>query len=163
MKGSRLAWQVARSAKLQLLAFIMVCLPSLVSANTGEQKKVIGKYEVHYIGLSTSFLPEKAAAAYDIPRSGSLGYMSISVLDTELGDMPTPITAEVTGQVENLIGQARDISFREIIEQNAVYYITTLRFDDKDTYRVTLSVTPDGETKPLTVKFNQKFYEEDDQ
>lgn len=147
---------------LMLLACLSAVLPTLAQANTGEQKQVIGKYEVHYIGLSTSFLPEKAAAAYNIPRSGSLGYMSISILNTEIGDLPTPVTAVVTGEVANLIGQTREISFREIIEQNAVYYITTLRFDDQDTYRVKLSVTPEGESQPITVKFNQKFYEEDE-
>lgn len=155
---------MVKKIQFKLLLFFSTLLFSITSLanNTGEQKQVFDNYEIHYIGLSTSFLPEQAAAAYNIPRSGSLGYLSISILKTDEGPMPVPVHGNITGEIRNLIGQAKDITFREIEETNAIYYISTFRFDDEDTYRVTLTVTPEGKEKPITVKFNQQFYEENE-
>ena len=129
-------------------------------ADRGEQKQVFGDYEVHYIGLNSSFLPEEAAEAYDIPRSRSLAYLSISVLKTAKDTVPTPVTAELTGTIKNLIGQSRTIDFREIKETNAVYYVSTFRFDKNEIYRIDLDVTPEGTSRTFDVKFSQKFYQE---
>ena len=117
----------------QIVAVALVLLSAHAqAADTGEQKKVFGEYEVHYIGLNSSFLPEDAAAAYNIPRSRSLGYLSISILKDEGGELAVPVSAKLTGTIRNLIGQVRELEFREIKETNAVYYISTFRFDDKD-------------------------------
>ncbi|WP_300424373.1 DUF4426 domain-containing protein [uncultured Thalassolituus sp.] len=126
----------------------------------GEKKQVFGNYEVHYIGLNSSFIPEQAAEAYDIPRSRSLAYLSISVLKTDEGDLPLPVTATLTGTVKNLIGQSRTIEFREIKETNAVYYVSTFPFDKNDVYRISLDVTPSGQTRTFDVNFSQQFYQE---
>jgi len=129
-------------------------------ADRGERKQVFGNYEVHYIGLNSSFIPEQAAEAYDIPRSRSLGYLSVSVLDTNVDGMPQPVSAEVTGTMKNLIGQTRTIEFREIKETNAVYYVSTFRFDKNDIYRINLQVTPQAQNKTFSVDFSQQFYQE---
>jgi len=131
-----------------------------VWADRGERKQVFGNYEVHYIGLNSSFIPEQAAEAYDIPRSRSLGYLSVSVLDTNVDGMPQPVSAEVTGTMKNLIGQTRTIEFREIKETNAVYYVSTFRFDKNDIYRINLQVTPQAQNKTFSVDFSQQFYQE---
>ena len=75
-------------------------------------------------------------------------------------DVPTPVTAELTGTIKNLIGQSRSIEFREIKETNAVYYVSTFRFDKNEVYRIDLDVTPDGSNRTFDVKFSQKFYQE---
>ena len=143
---------------------ILVLALSVVSpqvfADRGEQKQVFGDYEVHYIGLNSSFLPEDVAEAYDIPRSRSLAYLSISVLQNVKNDVPAPVTAELTGTIKNLIGQSRSIDFREIKETNAVYYVSTFRFDKNEVYRIDLDVTPEGSNRTFDVKFSQKFYQE---
>ena len=103
---------------------------------------------------------KEAAEAYDIPRSRSLAYLSISVLKTAKDTVPTPVTAELTGTIKNLIGQSRTIDFREIKETNAVYYVSTFRFDKNEIYRIDLDVTPEGTSRTFDVKFSQKFYQE---
>jgi hypothetical protein len=130
------------------------------AADTGEQKKIFGEYEVHYIGLNSSFLPEDVAAAYSIPRSRSLGYLSISVLKNEGGELAVPVSAKLTGTIRNLIGQVRELEFREIRESSAVYYISTFRFDDKDRYTIDLKATPEGQPSTFNVTFSQQFYQE---
>ncbi|MBQ0782285.1 DUF4426 domain-containing protein [Thalassolituus sp.] len=143
-----------------IAAVLVLLSASAQAADTGEQKKVFGKYEVHYIGLNSSFLPEDAAAAYNIPRSRSLGYLSISVLKDEGGELAVPVGAKLTGTIRNLIGQLRELEFREIRETNAVYYISTFRFDDKDMYTIDLKATPEGQPRTFDVTFSQQFYQE---
>ncbi|TNC93304.1 MAG: hypothetical protein CSH36_00120 [Thalassolituus sp.] len=146
-------------ASVILLATVFGAQNALAN-DRGEKKQVFGNYEVHYIGLNSSFIPEQAAEAYDIPRSRSLAYLSISVLKTDEGDLPLPVTATLTGTVKNLIGQSRTIEFREIKETNAVYYVSTFRFDKNDVYRISLDVTPSGQTRTFDVNFSQQFYQE---
>jgi len=129
--------------------------------NRGEQKQVFGDYEVHYIGLNSTFLTPDVAEAYGITRSGALGYLSISILKKNGKDaLASPVSGKVEGQLRNLIGQSKTLDFREIKENNAVYYISTFRFDDGDIYNISLQTTPEGQSRTFNVKFSQRFYEE---
>jgi hypothetical protein len=129
---------------------------------SAEQKIVFGEYEVHYMGLSSNFLTPEVAKLYDIPRSGSLGYLSISVLQkTAQDDLHSPLGAELSGSIRNLIGQSRELQFRRVQEGKAIYYISTFRFDDGDMYNFDLKVVPDNaKQKTFDVKFSQRFYDE---
>lgn len=147
--------------KTLLTALLMTFIALPAMADRGEQKKIFGEYEVHYMGLTSSFLTEEVAEAYGIPRSRSLGYLSISLLENfEQGGMAEARSATITGTIKNLIGQSRELEFKEVRETAAIYYISTFRFDEDDVYRVNLKVTPEGHSVPLDVNFTQRFYEE---
>lgn len=144
-----------------LLSTLVLGLFSIQSS--AEQKQVFGEYEVHYMGLSSSFLTPEVAKIYDIPRSRALGFLNISVLQKKATDeLPAALNATVTGKIRNLIGQSRDIEFRRVQEGKAIYYISTFRFDDGDMYNFDLDVVPsNAKQKNFDVKFSQRFYEED--
>lgn len=148
------------SPLLSLLSALLLSFTYL-SANA-EQKLIYGEYEVHYMGLSSSFLTPEVAKLYDIPRSGSLGYLSISVLHKSANDdLHLPVDAKLTGNIRNLIGQSRELQFRRIQEGKAIYYISTFRFDDGDIYNFDLDVVPgNAKQKHFDVKFSQRFYTE---
>ena len=142
---------------MRLLVSIMLCL--ITTFSMAEQKKVYGDYEVHYIGLTSSELDKDVAKSYGIPRSRALGYLSISVLKTGISELPVAWNAKMTGEVSNLIGQTRELSFTRIQETNALYFYSTFDFYDSDMYRFHLKVTPEGTHKTLDVKFDQRFYQ----
>ncbi|MBL4798674.1 MAG: DUF4426 domain-containing protein [Oleispira sp.] len=144
-----------------LIGAFLLCLIS-VSASA-EQKLIFGEYEVHYMGLSSSFLTPEVAKIYDIPRSGSLGFLNISVLQKAKGSqVPAAVDANVKGIIRNLIGQSRELEFRRIREGQAIYYISTFRFDDGDMYNFDLDIVPtEAKQKNFDVKFSQRFYEEE--
>src|SRR5690554_6647377 len=77
-----------------LCAGLLLLFSSLSMANSrGEQKQVFGDYEVHYIGLTSSFLSPETAQAYGIQRSRTMGFLSISVLDAnKKNDLAVPVT-----------------------------------------------------------------------
>lgn len=147
---------------IAFLATIFLSFTNIAAASsTGEQKQVFGEYEVHYIGLTSSFISPDVAAAYGIERSRSVGYLSISILHNPKGaNMPTPVAGKVTGTIKNLVGQARNLTFKEVREQDSVYYISTFKFDDEDMYTVELKATPENQKRTFDVKFSQRFYHE---
>lgn len=144
-----------------VIAAFFLCLISINS--NAEQKLVFGEYEVHYMGLSSSFLTPEVSKIYDIPRSRSLGFLNISVLQkSKGGQVPAAVDADVKGSIRNLIGQSRELEFRRIREGQAIYYISTFRFDDGDMYNLDLDVIPsNAKQKNFDVKFSQRFYEEE--
>ncbi len=143
-----------------LFATLLCSVQAYAAVDRGEQKQVFGQYEVHYIGLTSSFLDAETAAAYGIERSRKLGYLSISVLKTADNAAPQGVKASLTGTIKNLIGQTRSIDFKEVVETGAVYYISTFPFHEEEVYRIQLKVTPEGQTRTYDVNFSQKFYEE---
>lgn len=141
-------------------SIFLLCLVSINAS--AEQKFVFGDYEVHYIGLNSSILPAEVAKVYDIPRSGALGFLNISILKHTKGNpMPAAIDAKLVGTIRNLIGQKRELEFRRIREGKAIYYISTFNFDDGDMYNIDLDIVPsDAKQKNFDVKFSQRFYTE---
>ncbi len=135
---------------------IFIMLASFASA---EQKKVFGEYEVHYIAFTSSELDKDVAKSYGIPRSGSLGYMSISVLKTGISEMPVAWNATLEGTMSNLLGQTRELQFTRIQETGALYFHSTFDFYDQDMYRFHIKVKPDGQKREYDLKFSQKFYQ----
>lgn len=148
---------------MKIVSFLLLILLSVfVLANDqGEQKQVFGDYEVHYMALNSNFLKPDVAEVYGIARSRALGYLSVSILKNNKQQRTgTAVTGDVKGQLRNLIGQSKNLEFKEIKESNAVYYISTFRFDDGDMYNLILNVTPDNQSKTFDVKFSQRFYQE---
>ena len=114
------------------------------------------------MGLNSSFLTPEVAKVYDIPRSGSLGFLNISVLQHSKGNpLPAALDAKVVGTIRNLIGQKRELEFRRVREGKAIYYISTFNFDDGDMYNIDLDIVPsNAKQKNFDVKFSQRFYTE---
>ena len=125
----------------------------LVTPAQAEQKVVFSDYEVHYILLPTTFLKADIADKYDLRRSKDRALVNVSVLDLQ----GSPVQAEVRGSSENLLGQRQNLTFDEVVEGEAIYYLALLRYADEEFQRVTLNVVlPNGEL--AEIKFQQKMY-----
>ncbi len=124
-------------------ALIFIMLASFASA---EQKKVFGEYEVHYIAFTSSELDKDVAKIYDIPRSGSLGYMSISVLKTGISELPVAWNAKLEGTMSNLLGQTRELEFTRIQEKGALYFHSPSIFMIKTCIAFTSRLNPMGKS-----------------
>jgi hypothetical protein len=125
----------------------------LVIPAQAEQKVVFSDYEVHYILLPTTFLKADIADKYNLRRSKDRALVNVSVLDLQ----GSPVQAEVRGSSENLLGQRQNLTFDEVVEGEAIYYLALLRYADEEFQRVTLNVVlPNGEL--AEIKFQQKMY-----
>jgi len=135
------------------LAFL---LPFMAAA---EQSQKFGDYTIHYIAFTTDQLTPEVAKYYQIPRSKNRVLVNISVLkktsDKVLG---TPVRAKVVGEAKNLSEQLREVKLREIVEENAIYYIGDTQINNEETLRYTFQITPEGEAKPYQLSFQEQFY-----
>lgn len=115
----------------------------------------IGDHVVHFSAQSTDQLPADIAQIYNIVRSKNRAMLNVSVLEEASG---APVTATVTVKTQNLTGQLKNVTMREIREQEAIYYIGETPVANRETLIFDISVTPAGETSPSEVRFKRQFY-----
>lgn len=118
-----------------------------------EQKQVLGNWDVHYIALNSTFLTPEVAKQYGIVRSKFNGLINISVLDRK---DKTAQSVILTGEAKNLLGVVKKLTFKEVQEGQAIYYLAVLPFSDREQYRITIKINDGKEQK--TLKFQHKFY-----
>ena len=139
---------------------LLCCLSSFVNA---EQKKVFdgpdgSEYEVHYIAFTSTFLDAEVAKQYDIVRSRALGIVNISVIKVEKDGTRKAVGAVLQTKMTNDIQQNQFLSFQQIVEGPAIYYLAQLQFREGEVLTFDVSVYPEGSVKPLQFRFVQNFY-----
>ncbi|WP_246036908.1 DUF4426 domain-containing protein [Thalassotalea litorea] len=140
---------------------LVACL-SLVATASGQQQeqnvKQLGKMEVHYIGIPTTFLTPEVAQSYKIERSRYRGLLNIVALDTTKEDTPA-LSVGISGTATNLVGQTFTLKFNKVTEGEAIYYLATIDYPNDETYRFDILINNNGDEQQL--KFTQKFYVEE--
>jgi hypothetical protein len=147
---------------MQRLLKTLVLLAALTSLPVlAQQSQDFGDFTVHYNAMRSSMISPEIAKAYGIRRSDSRGLINISVLRNAADHTTTAVKATVTASGRNLTGQTRNIEMREINEgDGAVYYLGELSVRNMETFDFTVTVLPEGQDKPFSVKFRQQFYTE---
>ncbi|MGY6417172.1 DUF4426 domain-containing protein [Vibrio parahaemolyticus] len=140
--------------------WITALLISLLSLPTfAEQFKNMKDIEVHFVAFNSTFLTPKVARSYDIKRNGYVAVVNISVLDSASLGKPA-VEAKVGGHAKNLIGQTQKLTFREIKEGEAIYYLAELPITHQETFTFDIDVKA-GNKGSGKLKFTQKFFVEE--
>lgn len=142
-----------KSPLLTTFAGLTLLLFSVV-ANAAQFKK-LGDWDVHYIVINTSFLTPEVAKQYKLQRSKYQGLVNISVLNSE--DQVAQSVA-VTGKATNLLGTTKQLSFKQVKEGDAIYYLAVIPFRHQETYRFDIDVQRGNDKEKL--EFKHKFYSE---
>lgn len=118
-----------------------------------EQKKQLGAWDVHYIALPTTLLDAPIAQQYQIERSKFNGFLNISVLNSQ-----TQQAQQVTiqGEARNLLGQIKPLTFSEVKEGAAIYYLAQYGFKGEEHVSFTINISQGNQSQQL--KFNHTFY-----
>lgn len=117
-----------------------------------------GTYEIHYNAVRTDSLPAEVARSYGIQRSKNRAMLNVTVLRKEADHAPRkPVDADVKVDAYNLNGQLKNVEVRRLAEGEAIYYIGEVSIGGAEILVFELSVTPQGESAPLTVKFKREF------
>ncbi len=120
-----------------------------------EQLENIGNLEVHYSSFPSTFLTPEVANTYRIQRSRYSAVVNITVLDKTQDGKPA-VTAVLSGQAKNLLGSIKNLSFREVREGSAIYYIAELNHANEESFSFTIDVSQDGNNGQIA--FKQTFY-----
>jgi hypothetical protein len=139
-----------------VIAAVLVLWPVLAAA---EQSKKFGDYTVHYSAFTTDQLTPEVANYYKIPRSKNRVMVNISVLKKNADNiLGKPVRAKITGEAKNLSEQLKELQLREVIEDNAIYYIGDTPINNEETLRYTFHITPEGEASSYQLSFQEQFY-----
>ena len=131
---------------LMLLAMCLA-LPALA-----EQKQTYGQLDVHYSAFNSGFLQPEVAAAVGLVRSKTQGVVNVALLQAGKAS-----TGQVSGEVKNLLGQITPLSFKQVNEGTAIYYLAQFPFEQQEMLRFTLNVKgADGVAHSFN--FNQEFF-----
>jgi len=136
-----------------LVAASMVILPIKSYA---EQAQTLGQWDIHYIVLNSTFLQPDIARQYGVQRSKYNAFVNISVLDK---DSKKAQVVDVRGVATNLLGNSRELSFKKVQEQQAIYYLAQLSFRNRETFRFEVTVGHGNEQQIL--KFKQELVTDD--
>ncbi len=124
------------------------------SAHAQNMQK-LGKMNVHYIAIDSTFLTPEIARAYGIIRSRYKGLINISVLDNTKQNTPAK-TVSIIGKAKNNLGQFKKLAFKEVKEGNAIYYLAQISYNNEETVHFELTINDGQEQQQL--KFSQTFY-----
>ncbi len=140
---------------LQTFIFILLVSLTLVSNVFAENMKKMGTMQIHYIALNATFLTPKIAKAYNIERSRFNGLINISVLDDTKKSTPAKAVV-MRGTARNDLGQIKTLSFDEVKEGDAIYYLAQVKYTNEETFYFDITINDGKEIQQL--KFTQKFY-----
>jgi len=141
--------------KKLVITFLIALMPIVINA---EQFKTFGDYTVHYSAFTTDTLPASIAKSYQIARSKNRIMVNLSILKNREGAMGEPVRTHVESTATNLSQQLRELNFREIMEQNAIYYIADTLGNNEETLSFNFIITPEGEDSSYTLTFQEKFF-----
>jgi hypothetical protein len=121
----------------------------------GATSENIGDHVVHFSAQTTDQLPPEVARAYNIVRSKNRAMLNVSVLRASDN---AAVEASVTVKAVNLTGQLKNITMRQIDEQEAIYYIGEVAVANRETLIFDISVAPGGADSPSDVRFKRQFF-----
>ena len=139
--------------KIILLVTLFITVP-VVNA---EQSKDFGDYTVHYSAFTTDILSPAVAKAYRITRSKNRAMINVSILKKVMGTTGTPSRATVVASATNLNNQLREVEFREVLEEGAIYYLAEVPVTNGETLKFSLNITPEAETEAYKFSFQEQF------
>jgi len=138
---------------MRIISLLLLLAASLGPA-LAEQSQQLGPWTVHYNAFNSTFLSPQIASQYDIRRSRLNAVLNVAVQDAQ----GRAQAVALSGEARDLLGHVRTLSFREVREGEAIYYLAQLPFRQEDTFRFEIQLKAAGQQQLL--KFQQTFYEQ---
>jgi hypothetical protein len=149
-----------RKTTSHLLAALLLT-PALLFLNgeaRADQFKDTGEYVIYFNAVQTSLLPPAVARAYGITRSDARVMLNVTV-HRKMDEGPDkPVRSEISAQAVNLSGQLKRFSMKELIDEEAIYYIGEVSVGDGETLDFDIRVTPEGEKEAHRVQFRRQYH-----
>ncbi len=149
--------QILKYSSILVLASCLLLLGAFSYADShGNTSKEYEEHIVYFNAFPTDSIPSQITKQYGLKRSKNYAMINISVMEKSAG-IPTGVKSSVSGQLKNLMGQSREIEFREIKEGKAIYYIAQIGVQSKETVNFYIDITPEGSKEKYDIKFSKKF------
>lgn len=119
-----------------------------------EQSNKFGEHVVHYSAVRSDILTPSVAKSYSIIRRNNKVLININVHDNS----GKPSKATVTGYAVNLSSQVKSLTFKEVPDGNAIYYLAQTQVSNGETLNFRIKVKPAQTNYTGLIKFKRIFY-----
>jgi hypothetical protein len=140
---------MSRFAKI--LLSLGLCLGLSLPA-LAERKVSFADLEVHYNALNSSFLQPDVAAAKELVRSKNQGVLNIAILKAGKAS-----TGNVTGSIKDLASREQPLTFRQVSEGEAIYYLAQFPITHHEQLRFSINLSVAG-GESHSFEFNQEVF-----
>jgi hypothetical protein len=120
--------------------------------------KDFGDYVLHFNAISTDALQPEVARAYNITRSKNRAMLNVSIIRKVEDTIGQSVAGSVSATANNLTGQLKNLTLRQVQEGDAVYYIGDVAVASGETLVFNIDATPINETSRFSVRFSRQFY-----
>ena len=136
-------------------AIFLLCLTTLSQADDMTQTS-FGDYKILHTVFNSSFIKPEVASTYNLTRGKDRVLVNIALVKNDGSATSNGLPASVSGYAANLMQQRKPLTFIEINEQDAVYYLAALRIDNEEVLHFNIDVSANGQTYSVT--FSKKLY-----
>ncbi|MFQ5635163.1 MAG: DUF4426 domain-containing protein [Gammaproteobacteria bacterium] len=120
--------------------------------------KDFGDYVIHFNAIATDQLQPEVARAYNITRSKNRAMLNVSIIRKVEGTIGKSVAGSVSATANNLTGQLKNLTLRQVQEGDAVYYIGDVSVASGETLVFNIDATPINETSRFSVRFSRQFF-----
>ena len=138
-----------------LLTSLVVMLTIPVQA---EQFESYGDYQIHYIAFSSEIISPEIAQQYELERARNRAVLNISVLKVDASGATKAVSAAVRGSFTNLAQQKQTLDFHRVVEGDAIYYLASLRYTNREILQFDIEFQPDVAQPVRKLSFSQQLY-----
>ena len=138
---------------LMITAFAL----GLCAQAAAQQSERFGPYELHYSVVNSTFVQPEVAAQYGIVRGKNRAFLNLAVRE-HVGDITEPRAMKMEGRTWDLI-QSQVLTFQEIREGPAIYYIAEFKFINEEWRFFEFDFAPEGSERSYRFKFRHQLYE----
>lgn len=123
-----------------------------------QQSERFDQFELHRSVVYTTFLSADIAAQYGITRGDDKAILTLSVRDADAGETAgRPMS--IKGRTWDFI-HGKELSFKEIREGRATYYIADFEFINSEWRFFEFSFQPEGSDKTYTYDFKTQLWDQ---
>ena len=120
--------------------WLLVLFALFAATAQAEQFKPFGEWQVHYVAFNATRLPTAVAERYGIVRGPTKALLNVTaVRQGGAGE-----AVQVSGRFLNLLGQPQTLSFRQIEDDGAVYYLAAFDFENAEVLRFEIDLELPG-------------------
>ncbi|MDY7562794.1 DUF4426 domain-containing protein [Pseudomonas sp. 10B1] len=131
---------------------ICLALPAIAADYAKpERKEVFGDTTLHYSAITSSYLQPDVAAAAGLIRSKNQGVLNIAAVKGG-----KTVVANITGTVKDLTGRNLTLTFKQLAENDAVYYIAQFPIEQQETLTFSINVKAGEDTHSFS--FDQELF-----
>ncbi len=147
------------SKLIQAIILLQIVMLPIKMAQANEQQ--VGEFTVHYNLFNSTMVTPEVATQYQLKRSKNIALLNISVVRNEPNaesDKVMGVVSNVFGQGRSLAGQHKGLSFKEIKEETAIYYIAAIPIFHGERLSFDLQVQPEKKGKLIPISFKQQVF-----